>query len=88
MKMLLSAARIRRIISDCNTAADIQATLRAHCIPFSYETAAGNMSIRIPARRGCIRIYNAETARAPFLAALVPPVSAGYNYTVPQYRND
>lgn len=88
MRKLLSAARIRRIISACNTEADIQATLRAHCIPFSYETATGTLSIRIPARRGCIRIYNAETARAPFLAALVPPVSAGYAYTVPRYTND
>lgn len=86
MKKLLSASRLRRIVSGCNTEADIQSALRAHCIPFSYETAAGILSIRVPARRGCIRIYRAGTARAPFLAALVPPASAGYAYTVPRYN--
>ena len=90
MKKLFTAARVRAIISDCITAADIQNALRRHAIPFSYDTTGGALSIRIHTRRGCIRISRTDTRRAPFLVYPVPPVriQAPSGYHAPVYRND
>lgn len=62
MKQLITGKRIRRIISDATTDADIISVLRSHNIKYSYSTAGGTLHIQIPGRKGIIRIYNAAAA--------------------------
>lgn len=69
MNIAINADRIRRIISECTTEADIQATLRAHKIRFSWTVSAGNTAIRIPCRKGAIIISRTQPRPA---AAMVP----------------
>lgn len=54
--ILITAARIRSLISACRTDADITAMLRGHKIRYTYTTEGGELAIRIPTRKGALRI--------------------------------
>ena len=77
MIIAINADRIRRIISECTTEADIQATLRAHKIRFSWTTSAGSTAIRIPCRKGAIVITRDHSRPAAVMTApayYYPPI--------------
>ena len=78
MKVLITAARVRSIVSDSRTFRDIADTLRRHRIRYTYSTEAGYMHIRVPFRSGCLRIYCTASRSAPPVVVSVPgsvPVS-------------
>lgn len=77
MKQLITGKRIRRIISDATTDADIISVLRSHNIKYSYSTTGGTLHIQIPGRKGIIRIYNAATA-APGIGYPFPTLCKDY----------
>jgi len=56
-KILISSARIRRIIADAITPADVVDLLRCHGIRYSFTTEGGALHIRVPVRTGTVRIY-------------------------------
>lgn len=66
MKMLLTADRIRAVVADARTEKDIELSLRSHKIKFSYDTSAGFMAFRIPARSGAVLVYRTCSRSAPF----------------------
>ena len=54
MKVLITASRVRSVLDDARTEKDIELTLRAHHIRFSYDTDSGCTVFRIPARTGSV----------------------------------
>ena len=66
MKCLITAGKIREIIAGLKTEPEIVATLRARKIRYSYTTETGFLSIRIPCRKGCIRVYRTCSRTNPF----------------------
>ena len=81
--MLPSASRIRSVVADCKTEIDITLALRSHKIRYSYATDTGYMSIRIPCRKGIVRIYRTCSRSAPFLVRPDSPM-----YTAPILHKD
>ena len=67
MKMLLTADRIRSALDGVRTEKDVELSLRAHKIKFSYDTSAGFMAFRIPARSGPVLVYRTASRSAPFV---------------------
>ena len=91
MKILLTPARIRSALDGARTEKDVEMSLRAHKIRYTYDTSAGFLSFRIPARSGAILVYRTASRSAPFMVrsaapAVAPPVvvrSAGPVPVVP-----
>lgn len=67
MKMLLTAGRIRSALDGARTEKDVELSLRAHKIRFSYDTGAGFLAFRIPARSGVILVYRTTSRSATFM---------------------
>lgn len=65
--MLVNSSRIRSIVADCKTEYDIVLALRSHKIKYTYTTETGILNIRIPYRKGCIRIYRTCSKNTPFM---------------------
>lgn len=86
MKMLLTADRIRAVVADARTEKDIELSLRSHKIKFSYDTSAGFMAFRIPARSGTVLVYRTCSRSAPFAVRCSAP--AVYPYTLPRFAWD
>ena len=78
--VLVSSDRIRSIIADCRTEADLVSVLRSHKIRYSFATDTGYLSIRIPCRKGYIRVYKACSRSASFIIRSDNPVPV---YPVP-----
>lgn len=70
----LSPDKIRSVIADCKTEQDIVNSLRTKKIKYSFSTAPGFLSIRIPCRKGSIIIYRTCSRSAPFMVKSVSPV--------------
>ena len=77
--ILLTSRRIRAIIAACHTDIDVMLALRAHRIRYTYTTETGELSIRIPTRKGAVRIVRGSrpgalvinnTSPVPFRPAL------------------
>lgn len=81
--MLINTARIRSIIADCTTEADIVSALRSHKVRYTYTTDTGYLNIRIPYRKGCIRIYRTCSKRSPFMVctmkSIIPHIPVSYD---------
>lgn len=81
MKMLLTAGRIRAALDDARTEKDVELSLRAHKIRFSYDTYAGFLAFRVPVRSGSVLIIRTASRSAPFsvrfdsVSGSVSPVS-------------
>ena len=88
MKMLLTADRIRSAIADARTEKDIELLLRAHKIRFSYDTGAGFLAFRIPARTGVVLVYRTASRSAPFMVRAAAPAAAPVFPVVPVFRTD
>lgn len=76
MKLLLNAGRVRSVIIGARTEKDIENTLRAHKIRFSYDTSAGFTVFRVPARSGSVLVYRTCSRSAPFAVRPVAPAAA------------
>lgn len=77
----ITSARVRAIIDGARTEKEIETRLRRHRVRFSYDTSAGFLAFRIPARSGSVRVYRTCSRSAPFLVQPVPAVpvpAAGY----------
>ena len=72
--MLITSARVRSLVSDCKTEMEIASVLRSRKIKYSFSTASGFLSIRIPCRKGSIIIYRTCSRSAPFMVKSVSPV--------------
>ena len=86
MKMLLTPARIRSALDGARTEKDVELSLRAHKIRFSYDTRAGFLAFRVPARSGAILIYRTASRSAPFVVRAVAPAAAPAFPVVPVFR--
>lgn len=73
MKMLVTAARIRSAIDGARTEKDVENSLRRHRIRYSYDTSAGYMAIRIPARSGAVLVHRTASRSAPFMVRSAAP---------------
>jgi len=76
MKLLITASRLRSAIADARTEKDIEMSLRAHKIRFSYDTRSGTLAFRVPTVTGTALIIRTASRSAPFrvLAAAPAPV--------------
>lgn len=83
MKILVSAGRVRSIISDATTEKEIENALRAHKIRFSYTTAPGFLAIRIPCRTGALLVTRTHGRPRPYMTQ-----APGYPHPVPRYTWD
>lgn len=88
MKMLLTADRIRSALDGARTEKDVEMSLRAHKIRFSYDTSAGFTAFRIPARSGCILVYRTASRSVPFQVRSVVPSPFPSFPVVPVLRRD
>lgn len=86
--MIISADRIRSIVADCKTLPDLTHSLRSHKIKYSLTTDTGYLSVRIPCRKGCIRIYKTCSRSAPFLVRSESPAVNVYPYPLPRFAWD
>lgn len=87
MKMLLTADRIRAVVADARTEKDIELSLRSHKIKFSYDTSAGFMAFRIPARSGTVLVYRTCSRSAPFRVIVAAPKEPAFP-AAPRLRLD
>ena len=71
--IIVTTARIKAIIADCKTEADLEATLRHHKLRHNYTTETGFLSCVIPSKTGSIRVYKTASKTNPFK---VEPVKA------------
>ena len=94
MKMLLTAGRIRSILTGARTEKDVEHILRAHRIRFSWTTSPGFLAARVPVRSGSVLIIRTASRSAPFsvrfdfVSGSVSPVSAFpvSTFPVPRFR--
>ena len=57
MRQFITAARVRSVIADAITEADVVDSLRRHGIRYEYSTETGYLHIKIPCKTGCLRVY-------------------------------
>lgn len=84
--IVLTVERIRNMISDCYSENEIIFTLRKHKVKCSFSTDSGFFHIRIPCKKGFIRIYRTCSRSCPFLVSSVPAVPL--RYPVPALSNN
>ena len=71
--IIVTPSRVRSILSDCRTEADVAETLRYHKVKFKYSTDLGFMSIVVPCSSGSIRVYRTGSKSAPIALMRVQP---------------
>ena len=79
MKILLTSARIRSALDGVRTEKDVELSLRAHKIRFSYDTSAGYLAFRIPTCSGSVLVYRTASRSAPFRIRSADPASVPDN---------
>lgn len=88
MKLLLTADRVRAMVAGARTEKDIELLLRSHKVKFSYDTGAGFLAFRIPARSGTVLVYRTCSRSAPFAVRAAAPAPSGYPYKLPRFAWD
>lgn len=86
MKMLLTVDRIRAMVTGARTEKDIELLLRSHKVKFSYDTGAGFLAFRIPARSGTVLVYRTCSRSAPFTVRAAAPAAVPAFPVVPVFR--
>ena len=76
--IIITPSRIKAIVSDCRTDADLVASLRRHKIRYGYTTETGYLSVVIPCSTGKVRVYRTASRSNPFRVAPVQPVHFYY----------
>ena len=87
MKMLLTVDRIRAMVAGARTEKDIEYSLRSHKVRYSYDTSAGFLAFRIPARSGTVLVYRTCSRSAPFRAIVAAPEGPAFP-AAPRLRID
>lgn len=76
--IIITPNRIKAIVSECKTDADLVANLRHHKIRYGYTTESGFLSIVIPCSTGKVRVYRTASRSTPFKVAPVSPTPYYY----------
>ena len=63
----VNAERIRSMIADCKTEPEVVAVLRSHKVKYAFTTDTGTLAIRVPCRKGAVRIYRTCSRTSPFM---------------------
>lgn len=82
--IIITPNRIKAIVSDCKTDADLVANLRHHKIRYGYSTDSGFLSVVVPCSTGKVRIYRTASRSNPFRVAPVAPAPYYYK-TIDRY---
>ena len=77
--IIITPSRIKAIVSECKTDADLVATLRHHKVCYGYTTETGYLSIVIPCSTGKVRVYRTASRSNPFKVIPVSPAKVYYN---------
>ena len=77
--IILTPNRVKAIVSDCKTDADLTATLRRHKIRYRYTTESGFLSVVVPCSTGNVRIYRTASRSNPFRVIPALPTKTYYN---------
>ena len=72
--IIITPSRIRAMLADCRTEADVAETLRYHKVRFRYATDTGYTSILVPCCSGSVRIYRTASKTSPIVMGTVAPV--------------
>ena len=78
MRQFVTASRVRSVIADAITEADVIDSLRRHGIRYEYSTETGYLHIRIPCRTGCLRVYR-QVYRVPQNRLRSAPFRSGFS---------
>ena len=81
----INADRIRSLVSECHTEPEVVAALRSHKIKYTYTTETGTLSIKVPCRKGSVRIYRTCSKASPFM---VHTARSSGIYPIPVLHND
>lgn len=65
--ILVTTEKIRSVINGAKTEQDIIILLRSHKIKYYFTTETGYISIRIPCRKGCVRVSRVASRSCPFI---------------------
>ena len=71
--IIVTPSRVKSIVADCKTDADLIANLRYHRIKYAYTTETGFLSVVIPCSTGKLRVYKTASRSNPFRVAPVSP---------------
>ena len=88
MKLLLSADRLRSIVSAAGTETELEKALRLHRIRLTWTTEPGYLAARVPCRSGPVMIYRTCSRSAPFAVRSVAPAAAQAGYPLPRWTWD
>ena len=77
--IIITPNRIKDIITECRTDADLIANLRHHKIRYKYTTETGFLSVVIPCSTGKVRVYKTASRSNPFRVVPVMPTQIYYN---------
>ena len=80
--IIVTASRLRSILSDCRTEADVAETLRYHKVKFRYSTDLGFMSILVPCASGSVRVYRTSSKNAPIAMISIQPAPYARPYHI------
>ena len=77
--IILTVNRVKNILSGAKTEIEVVSRLRSHKIKYTYTTETGFLTIKIPCKKGNIRVYRACSRSAPIrvYADRFPPSFAG-----------
>lgn len=76
--IIITPNRVKAIVADCKTDADLVANLRRHKIRYGYTTESGFLSVVIPCSTGKVRVYRTASRSNPFRVIPVQPVNFYY----------
>jgi len=86
MLQIVTSRKIRAIVADCKTDGAVLQALRRHAVRFNVDTLTSYFNVKIPAKTGTIRIYNAGSRKKPlYIVQTQAPVKLTYS-GVPTYR--
>lgn len=71
--IIITPARIKAIVAECKTDADLVANLRHHKVRYGYSTDCGFLSVVIPCSTGKVRVYRTASRSNPFRVEPVSP---------------
>ena len=77
--IIITPNRVKAILADCKTEADLTATLRYHKIRHWFTTESGFLSVVIPCSTGKVRVYRTASRSNPFRIVPVSPANNYYN---------
>lgn len=76
--IIITPSRVKSIVSECKTDADLVANLRRHKIRYGYTTETGFLSVVIPCSTGKVRVYRTASKSSPFRVVPVSPANFYY----------